>query len=99
MLKLRAKQLSLYSILYDKIPYNHILKMIAQAVDFSFINKLLEESYSKNLGRPAKEPEMMTNPVHVLKHSWIFVFQMVSNFQLLENNQYIPEYPLFHYNT
>lgn len=33
--------------------------MITQAVDFSFINKLLEESYSKNLGRPAKEPEMM----------------------------------------
>ena len=59
MLKLRPKQLSLYSILYDKIPTNHILKMIAQAVDFSFINKLLEKSYSKTLGRPAKEPEMM----------------------------------------
>lgn len=44
---------------YDKIPNNHILKLIAQAVDFSFINKLLENSYSKTLGRPAKEPEMM----------------------------------------
>lgn len=33
--------------------------MIAQAVNFSFINRLLEKSYSKTLGRPAKEPKMM----------------------------------------
>lgn len=59
MLKVRAKQLSLYSILYSKIPKEHILKRINEAVDFSFINKLLEGSYSKRLGRPAKEPEMM----------------------------------------
>ena len=59
MLKKTSKQLSLYSILYDKIPKNHILKVINKAVDFSFINKLLEDSYSKKMGRPAKEPEMM----------------------------------------
>ncbi|MED4351096.1 IS1182 family transposase [Schinkia azotoformans] len=53
------KQLSLYSVLYNKIPDNHILKLIDEAVDFSFINKLLENSYSKYYGRPAKEPEMM----------------------------------------
>jgi len=51
--------MSLYSILYNKIPENHILKIINSVVDFSFINKLLEESYCKNFGRPAKEPEMM----------------------------------------
>jgi len=28
-------------------------------VDFSFINELLENSYCKEFGRPAKEPEMM----------------------------------------
>ena len=60
MLKKTPKQLSLYSILYDKIPKNHILKDINKAVDFSFINKQLEDSYSKKMGRPAKEPEMMT---------------------------------------
>lgn len=60
MLKNEPKQLSLYSILYDKIPQNHILKQINNAVDFSFINKLLEKSYCKYYGRPAKEPEMMT---------------------------------------
>lgn len=59
MLKSKSKQLSLYSILYDKIPDDHILKSIDKVVDFSFINKMLEGSYSKNFGRPAKEPEMM----------------------------------------
>jgi len=59
MLKNELKQLSLYSILYNKIPENHILKRINHAVDFSFINKMLEDSYCKYYGRPAKEPEMM----------------------------------------
>jgi len=67
MLKHRPKQLSLYSILYDKIPNNHILKMIAQAVNFSFINRLLEKSYSKTLGRPAKELEMMAKLLLIQK--------------------------------
>jgi len=59
MLRTGPKQLSLYSILYDKIPENHILRSINSAVDFSFINKLLGDSYCKYYGRPAKEPEMM----------------------------------------
>jgi len=59
MLKSTSKQLSLYSILYDKIPDDHQLKSIDKAVDFSFINRLLEDSYSKHFGRAAKEPEMM----------------------------------------
>ena len=60
MLESKYKQLSLYSILYDRIPENHILKSINNAVDFSFINKLLEGSYCKYYGRPAKEPELMS---------------------------------------
>lgn len=60
MLKTEHKQLSLHSILYNRIPENHILKSINNAVDFSFINELLESSYCKYYGRPAKEPEMMT---------------------------------------
>lgn len=59
MLQPKLKQLSFYSSLYNKIPENHILKRINSVVDFSFINKLLEDSYCKNFGRPAKEPEMM----------------------------------------
>jgi len=59
MINQKPKQLSLYSILYNKIPKNHILKLINSVVNFSFINKLLEGSYCKYYGRPAKEPEMM----------------------------------------
>ena len=53
------RQQSFYCVLYDKIPEDHILKKVSTVVDFSFINELLEGSYCKNFGRPAKEPEMM----------------------------------------
>jgi transposase len=59
MLQEKAQQLSFHSMLYDKIPETHLLKRIEKAVDFSFINELLSDSYCKNNGRPAKEPEMM----------------------------------------
>ena len=59
MLKIEKKQLSFYSEIYNKIPDEHILKLIDQAVDFSFVNELLADSYCKNNGRPAKEPEML----------------------------------------
>lgn len=59
MLRQEPKQLSLHSLLYSKIPEKHILKVINQVVDFSFINELLADRYCKNFGRPAKEPEMM----------------------------------------
>ncbi|QDR81819.1 IS1182 family transposase ISAme2 [Sporomusa termitida] len=55
MLKNVPHQLSIYSVLYDKIPSNHILKIIAG----NFINELLKDSYCQHLGRPAKEPEML----------------------------------------
>lgn len=59
MLKDKNAQLSMHSLLYDKIPENHTLKLIKDAVDFSFINPLLEKSYCKYYGRPAKEPELL----------------------------------------
>lgn len=59
MLRITEKQQSFHSELYNKIPETHILKLIDKSVNFSFINDLLEESYCKNNGRPAKEPEMM----------------------------------------
>lgn len=59
MLKDKDMQLSIYSLLYNKIPENHILKVLQDNVDFSFINQLLEKSYCKYYGRPAKEPELM----------------------------------------
>jgi len=59
MLRIENKQLSFFSVLYDKIPEGHLLKRIEKAVDFTFINELLSNSYCKDYGRPAKEPEMM----------------------------------------
>lgn len=59
MLKPRQKQLSLMALAYNKIPEDHLLKRVASAVDFSFINELLADSYCRDNGRPAKEPEMM----------------------------------------
>jgi transposase len=59
MLRKRHRQPSFYSSLYDKIPSDHLLRRIDDAVDFSFANEILRESYSAHFGRPAKEPEMM----------------------------------------
>jgi transposase len=67
MLKSKDMQLSFYSLLYFKIPENHTLKLINDAVDFSFINEHLEKSYSRYYGRPAKEPELMVKLL-VLQH-------------------------------
>ena len=67
MLKYKLKQCSFYSELYHKIPENHILKTINSVLDFSFVNKMLESSYCKHFGRPAKEPEM-TMRILILAH-------------------------------
>lgn len=81
MLKDKNAQLSIYSILYSKIPENHILKLINNAVDFSFINTLLEKSYCKYYGRPAKEPEIMAKLLilqYLYNHSDIQVIEEAS---------------------
>jgi len=59
MLRKEKKQLSVYSVLYEKISKDHILRKIDDAVDFSFVNDMLKESYCEGFGRPAKEPELM----------------------------------------
>ena len=66
----KERQDSFYSTLYEKIPESHILKQIDKAVDFSFINDLLESNYCKNFGRPAKEPEMMIKLLLRPPFSW-----------------------------
>ncbi len=59
MLRPNQSQTNFFSVLYDRIPENHLLKRIANAVDFSFINELVADSYCASFGRPAKEPELM----------------------------------------
>jgi transposase len=67
MLRNESKQYSLFSILYNKIPENHTLKVINKAIDLSFVNELIGKSYCKYYGRPAKEPEMMLR-ILILQH-------------------------------
>lgn len=62
-----CKQLSIYTELYHRIPENHILRRINSAISLSFVNELLEGSYCKHFGRPAKEPEMMLR-ILILKY-------------------------------
>lgn len=59
MLRPNQTQTNFFSVLYDRIPKDHLLKRIASAVDFSFINELVADSYCASFGRPAKEPELM----------------------------------------
>ena len=56
------KQLKFSSFtgIYDVvIPNNHLLRKIAENIDFSFVNKLMEKCYCIAFGRPAYEPELM----------------------------------------
>lgn len=67
MLVEKDKQLSLHSLLYNKIPKNHILKLINSVVSFDFVTKLVENSYCIGFGRPAADPEMMVR-ILILQH-------------------------------
>lgn len=52
--------LSPYEKLYEIIiPKDHILRIIKENIDFSFVNPMLKKQYCEHFGRPAKEPEMM----------------------------------------
>jgi len=41
------------------VPENHILRLIDRYVDFSFIDDLVDQTYSETTGRPAADPELM----------------------------------------
>ena len=62
MLENKYKQITIseHISLYNKIiPQNHFLKKLKENIDFSFVNKLVAKEYSQELGRLAKEAEMM----------------------------------------
>jgi transposase len=41
------------------VPENHLLRDIEKAIDFSFIYELVEDKYSKDLGRPSLDPVLL----------------------------------------
>ena len=89
MLRKNPKQLNMHSILYNRIPKNHILKRINRAIDFSFINKQLEGSYCKYYGRPAVEPEIMVKLL-IIQHLY-----NLSDREVIENARFNLSYSWF----
>ena len=61
MLRPKSAQTSFYgNHIYDRvIPEDHFLKLLDEAVDFSFVNELCRDAYTPDFGRPAYGPEMM----------------------------------------
>jgi transposase len=43
----------------DLVPKDHLLRMIDQAIDWTFIYKLVEDKYSTSTGRPSMDPVML----------------------------------------
>lgn len=83
-------KLSVYMDLYDKIiPKNHILRKIKATIDFSFVNPMLEKSYCKYYGRPAKEPEMM------FKLLFLKMLYDLSDDELIQNAEVNMAYKFF----
>ncbi|MBI5561820.1 MAG: hypothetical protein HY894_10350, partial [Deltaproteobacteria bacterium] len=60
MIKKGHGQRSFYTHIYDEvIPRDHLLKRLAEAVDFGFVNMACEGLYCADNGRPGYEPLMM----------------------------------------
>ena len=61
MLKPRSPQASFYgSYLYDRIvPADRLLRKINQVVGFSFVDEMLKDRYTPDIGRPAEDREFM----------------------------------------
>ena len=62
MLREEAKQYSFHSMLYNKIPEDHLLKVIDRAVDFSFINEMVAGSREFDSCKQAQRPERLVWP-------------------------------------
>lgn len=43
----------------DMVPYDHLLRIIDKAIDWTFIYALVEEKYSQDSGRPSMDPVML----------------------------------------
>ena len=54
----RSEALFYYFTLEEYIPKNHLLRLIDQHIDFSFVREQLKDSYS-DMGRPSVDPELL----------------------------------------
>ena len=65
MLKPRSPQASFYgTYLYDRIvPVDHLLRKINQVVDFSFIQELVKDRYTRGLWPTGRRPRVYASPM------------------------------------
>lgn len=54
----RTESLFYYFHLEDQIPKDHLLRVIDEQIDFSFVRERVKDLYS-GIGRPSIDPEMM----------------------------------------
>ncbi len=54
----RSESLFYYFRLEDQVPENHLLRLIDEHIDFSFVREHLKDSYS-DTGRPSIDPELL----------------------------------------
>ena len=62
------------------IPENHMLRLIDRYVDFSFIDELVDHTYSETTGRPATDPELM---VRILTIGYLYNLSEIRLFEEL----------------
>lgn len=61
----------------DKVPQDHLLRIIDEAIGWSFIYELVEEKYSQHNGRPSMALVMLINiRAFLIKLSGDFAFIM-----------------------
>ena len=54
----KREQIQMFCI-DDLVPQDHLLRLIDQSIDWSFIYDLVEEKYSPDQGRPSIDPVML----------------------------------------
>jgi len=62
------------------IPENHMLRLIDRHIDFSFIDELVDHTYSETTGRPATDPELM---VRILTIGYLYNLSEIRLFEEL----------------
>jgi transposase len=58
----KSSQIQLVSV-ESLVPKNHLLRKINKVMDFEFIYRLVEDKYSKDIGRPSIDPKVLVKMV------------------------------------
>lgn len=86
----KQQTISYYTSLYEElIPKDNFFRQLKENINFSFVNKMLKESYSETMGRPADEPEKL------FKLLFIQRLKGFSDREVIKEAKYNMEYKYF----